>query len=171
MQIEPGLWPGRVSGSWILLLAFVLSEDSILLHASCKVPSGGFQDARPGSEHNVKEQSGEPFSSQDRVQDVSYSRLAGAIRRNGNASAATIENDPLPQEPGGLAQAVRQALRRKPGMRSVAESTPEGVLLKHEPVFPVTRRAEVFGCLAFSGAPQDAGGDGGGCSRRSEAPP
>ena len=53
-----------------------------------------------------------------------------------------------------LPKAVRQALRWKPGMRLVVESTPEGVLLKPEPVFPVTRPAEVFGCLAFSGAPK-----------------
>ena len=34
------------------------------------------------------------------------------------------------------------------------ENTPEGVLLKPEPVFAETRLEDVFGCLAYRGTPK-----------------
>ena len=39
-------------------------------------------------------------------------------------------------------------------MRLVVESTPEGVLLKPVPAFAETRPEDVFGRLAFDGAPK-----------------
>ena len=53
-----------------------------------------------------------------------------------------------------LPKAVRRALRWEPGTRLVVENTAESVVLKPEPVYPVTRPGDVFGCLAFSGAPK-----------------
>ena len=50
-----------------------------------------------------------------------------------------------------LPRAIRQALGWEAGMRLVVESTPEGVLLRPEPVFPETRSEDVYGCLAYDG--------------------
>ena len=53
-----------------------------------------------------------------------------------------------------LPKAIRQARRWEPGTRLTVENTPEGVLLKPEPVFAETRLEEVFGCLAYRGKPK-----------------
>ena len=53
-----------------------------------------------------------------------------------------------------LPKAIRQALRWEAGTRLVVESTPEGVLLRPAPVFAETRGEDVFGCLAYDGAPR-----------------
>ena len=53
-----------------------------------------------------------------------------------------------------LPKAIRQARRWEAGTRLTVENTPEGVLLKPEPVFAETRLEDVFGCLAYRGAPK-----------------
>ncbi len=53
-----------------------------------------------------------------------------------------------------LPKAIRQARRWGAGTRLTVEETPEGVLLKPEPVFAETRLEEVFGCLAYRGTPK-----------------
>ncbi len=53
-----------------------------------------------------------------------------------------------------LPKAIRRALRWEAGTRLTVENTPEGVLLKPEPVFAETRIEEVFGCLAYQGTPK-----------------
>ena len=53
-----------------------------------------------------------------------------------------------------LPKAIRQARRWEAGTRLTVENTPEGVLLKPEPVFAQTRLDEVFGCLAYRGTPK-----------------
>ena len=53
-----------------------------------------------------------------------------------------------------LPEAIRQALGWKAGTRLSVESTPEGVLLKPLPAFAETRLEEVFGMLAYRGAPK-----------------
>ncbi len=53
-----------------------------------------------------------------------------------------------------LPKAIRRALRWEAGTRLTVENTPEGVLLKPEPVFAETRLEEVFGCLAYRGTPK-----------------
>ena len=53
-----------------------------------------------------------------------------------------------------LPKAIRRALRWEAGTRLTVENTPEGVLLKPEPVFAETRLEEVFGCLAYCGTPK-----------------
>lgn len=53
-----------------------------------------------------------------------------------------------------LPKAIRRALRWESGTRLTVENTPEGVLLKPEPVFAETRIEEVFGCLAYQGTPK-----------------
>ena len=53
-----------------------------------------------------------------------------------------------------LPKAVRRLLRWEAGTRLIVENTPEGVLLKPEPVFAETRPEEVFGCLAWDGTPK-----------------
>ena len=53
-----------------------------------------------------------------------------------------------------LPKAIRQARRWEPGTRLTVENTPEGVLLKPEPVFAETRLEEVFRCLAYRGTPK-----------------
>ena len=53
-----------------------------------------------------------------------------------------------------LPDAIRQALGWKAGTALAVESTPEGVLLKPLPVFAETRLEEVFGMLAYRGAPK-----------------
>ena len=53
-----------------------------------------------------------------------------------------------------LPKAIRRALGWETGTRLVVESTPEGVLLRPEPMFPVTRPEDVYGCLAWKGPPK-----------------
>ena len=53
-----------------------------------------------------------------------------------------------------LPKVIRQSLRWDAGTRLVVESTPEGVLLKPEPVFAATRPEDVYGCLSFDGPPK-----------------
>ena len=53
-----------------------------------------------------------------------------------------------------LPQAIRRALRWEAGMRLVVENTSEGVLLKALPAFAETRPEDVFGRLAYDGAPK-----------------
>ena len=53
-----------------------------------------------------------------------------------------------------LPKAVRRLLRWEAGTRLIVENTPEGLLLKPEPVFAETRPEEVFGCLAWDGTPK-----------------
>ena len=53
-----------------------------------------------------------------------------------------------------LPKAIRRSLGWKSGMRLIVERTPEGVLLRAEPVFPETRPEDVFGCLAYDGPPR-----------------
>ena len=53
-----------------------------------------------------------------------------------------------------LPDAIRQALGWQAGTRLAVENTPEGVLLKAVPVFAETRPEEVFGMLAYRGAPK-----------------
>lgn len=53
-----------------------------------------------------------------------------------------------------LPKAIRQALGWDEGTSLIVEHAPEGVLLKPLPVFARTRGKDVFGCLAFSGAPK-----------------
>ena len=53
-----------------------------------------------------------------------------------------------------LPKAIRQARRWEAGTRLTVENTPEGVLLRPEPMFAETRLEEVFGCLAYRGTPK-----------------
>ena len=53
-----------------------------------------------------------------------------------------------------LPKAIRRSLGWEAGMRLVVENTPEGVLLRPEPVFAETRPEDVFGRLASKGAPK-----------------
>ena len=53
-----------------------------------------------------------------------------------------------------LPKAIRRALRWETGMRLVVENTPEGVLLKALPAFAETRPEDVYGRLAYEGAPK-----------------
>ena len=53
-----------------------------------------------------------------------------------------------------LPKAIRRALRWETGTRLMVESTPDGVLLKPLPEFPETRPEDVYGRLAFRGAPK-----------------
>ena len=53
-----------------------------------------------------------------------------------------------------LPKAIRRSLGWEAGMRLVVESTPEGVLLRPEPVFAETGPEDVFGRLAVKGAPK-----------------
>jgi AbrB family looped-hinge helix DNA binding protein len=50
-----------------------------------------------------------------------------------------------------LPKAIRDQRRWSAGTRLTVESTPEGVLLKPEPVFAATRIEAVFGSLAHAG--------------------
>lgn len=50
-----------------------------------------------------------------------------------------------------LPKAIRDEKNWSPGDRLVVESTPEGVLLRPERLFPRTRPEEVFGSLAHHG--------------------
>lgn len=53
-----------------------------------------------------------------------------------------------------LPKAVRDERGWKPGTKLTVEPTPDGVLLKPEPLFPPTTNDEVFGCLKWEGAPK-----------------
>ena len=53
-----------------------------------------------------------------------------------------------------LPRAIRRELRWEAGMRLVVENTSEGVLLKALPAFAETRPEDVFGRLAYEGAPK-----------------
>jgi AbrB family looped-hinge helix DNA binding protein len=53
-----------------------------------------------------------------------------------------------------LPKAIRQRRRWEAGTRLVVEDTPDGVLLKPAPLFPVTKSKDVFGSLRHSGAPK-----------------
>ena len=53
-----------------------------------------------------------------------------------------------------LPKAIRQLRRWGAGTRLVVEDTPEGVLLKPVPLFPVTKPKDVFGSLSHRGAPK-----------------
>jgi AbrB family looped-hinge helix DNA binding protein len=50
-----------------------------------------------------------------------------------------------------LPKAIRDEKNWSPGARLVVESTPEGVLLRPERLFPVTKFEEVRGCLSRKG--------------------
>ena len=53
-----------------------------------------------------------------------------------------------------LPKTIRRALQWEAGMRLVVENTPDGVLLKPAPSFAETRPEDVFGRLAYKGAPR-----------------
>src|ERR1700748_1967077 len=53
-----------------------------------------------------------------------------------------------------LPKAIRQQRRWDAGTRLVVEDTPEGVLLRPAPLFPVTKPEDVFRSLRHSGAPK-----------------
>jgi AbrB family looped-hinge helix DNA binding protein len=53
-----------------------------------------------------------------------------------------------------LPKAIRQQRRWEAGTRLVVEDTPDGVLLRPVPLFPVTKPKDVFGSLLPSGAPK-----------------
>lgn len=52
-----------------------------------------------------------------------------------------------------LPKAVRARRHWEAGTRLVIEDTPDGVLLRAAPLFPETRPDQVFGVLAYNGAP------------------
>jgi AbrB family looped-hinge helix DNA binding protein len=52
-----------------------------------------------------------------------------------------------------LPKAIRDKRRWPPGTRLTVEDTPEGVLLKPEPLFPQASVDEVFGMLKYNGPP------------------
>ncbi len=53
-----------------------------------------------------------------------------------------------------LPKAVRDQRGWKPGTKLTVEETPDGVLLKPEPLFPPTTLDEVYGCLKWDGPPK-----------------
>ena len=53
-----------------------------------------------------------------------------------------------------LPKAIRQQRRWEAGTRLLVEDTPDGVLLRPVPLFPVTKPKDVFGSLLHSGAPK-----------------
>jgi AbrB family looped-hinge helix DNA binding protein len=53
-----------------------------------------------------------------------------------------------------LPKAIRQQRRWEAGTRLVVEDTPDGVLLRPVPLFPVTKPKDVFGSLPHRGAPK-----------------
>src|SRR4051812_45538543 len=53
-----------------------------------------------------------------------------------------------------LPKAIRQQRRWEAGTRLVVEDTPDGVLLRPVPLFPVTKSKDVFGSLRHSGPPK-----------------
>lgn len=52
-----------------------------------------------------------------------------------------------------LPKAVRDQRGWKPGTKLTVEQTPDGVILKPEPLFPPTTLDEVYGCLKWEGPP------------------
>lgn len=52
-----------------------------------------------------------------------------------------------------LPKAVRDRRGWKPGTKLTVEETPEGILLKPEPLFPPTTLDQVYGCLKWDGPP------------------
>ena len=52
-----------------------------------------------------------------------------------------------------LPKAVRDQRGWKPGTKLTVEETPDGVILKPEPLFPPTTLDEVYGCLKWEGPP------------------
>lgn len=52
-----------------------------------------------------------------------------------------------------LPKGIREKRRWSAGTRLVVEETPEGVLLKPEPLFPPTRLEDVAGMLRYDGPP------------------
>ncbi|WP_412549818.1 AbrB/MazE/SpoVT family DNA-binding domain-containing protein [Sinorhizobium meliloti] len=60
-----------------------------------------------------------------------------------------------------LPKVIRQRLEWDAGTRLIVEETPDGVLLKHAPLFEPSEPKDVFGLLSFSGA-EIAGRYGGG---------
>lgn len=57
-----------------------------------------------------------------------------------------------------LPEAVLRASGWPAGTQPTVEMTPEGLLLRPEPVFPETRLEDVFGCLACNGEPKSLAG-------------
>jgi AbrB family looped-hinge helix DNA binding protein len=53
-----------------------------------------------------------------------------------------------------LPKAIRQRRRWGAGTRLVVEDTPDGVLLRPAPLFPVTKPEDVFGSLRHRGGPR-----------------
>ena len=53
-----------------------------------------------------------------------------------------------------LPKTIRQALRWEAGTRLVVENTTDGVLLRPAAYFTETRPEDVFGSLAYEGAPK-----------------
>jgi AbrB family looped-hinge helix DNA binding protein len=53
-----------------------------------------------------------------------------------------------------LPKAIRQQRRWDAGVRLIVEDTPDGVLLKPASHFAPTESKDVFGSLAYSGAPR-----------------
>lgn len=53
-----------------------------------------------------------------------------------------------------LPKTVRDERGWKPGTKLTVEETPDGVLLKREPLFPPTTLEEVYGCLKYDGPPK-----------------
>ena len=53
-----------------------------------------------------------------------------------------------------LPKAIRERRHWGPGTRLLVEDTPDGVLLKAEPLFPPTRPEDVYGILRYSGPPK-----------------
>ena len=52
-----------------------------------------------------------------------------------------------------LPKAVRDQRGWKPGTKLTVEQTPDGVILKPEPLFPPTTLDDVYGCLKWEGPP------------------
>jgi AbrB family looped-hinge helix DNA binding protein len=53
-----------------------------------------------------------------------------------------------------LPKAIRRQRGWDAGTRLVVEDTPDGVLLRRAPLFPVTKPEDVFGSLRHRGAPK-----------------
>jgi AbrB family looped-hinge helix DNA binding protein len=53
-----------------------------------------------------------------------------------------------------LPKAVRDLRGWRAGTKLTVEDTPDGVILKPEPLFPLTTLDEVYGCLKWEGPPK-----------------
>ena len=53
-----------------------------------------------------------------------------------------------------LPKAIRDARGWRPGTEFVLEEVPEGLLLRRQRPFPVTRLDDVAGCLKYTGRPK-----------------